>query len=115
MVFFKVIVAEEMVTGQFITVGPVVKLVVVAEAMFSIPFCTVPLVKVTVAPLIVSVDPPRSRVPLLRVKLPIDWLVVSWQVLLPGTIVTLSADPGTPLGAQLPAVVQAEEREPFQV
>lgn len=64
--------AEEMVTGQFMITGPVVKLVVVAAGTVSVPFCTVPLVKVTVVPLTVSVAPPRSSVPLVNVKLPID-------------------------------------------
>jgi hypothetical protein len=37
------------------------------------------------------------------------------HTLLPVTIVTLSAAPGIPLGAQFPAVFHAVDTDPFQV
>jgi hypothetical protein len=95
--------------------GPVLKVVVVAAGTLSDPFCTVPLVKVAVAPPAVSVKPPRSSVPLVRVIFVMPEVAFKMQVLLPVTIVTLSTLPGIPLGVQLPAVFQAVEIDPFQV
>src|SRR5579871_35700 len=97
-------VAETIFTVQFITTGPVVKLVFVAAGTLRDPFCTVPLVNWAVVPPAVSVNPPRSSVPLVRVIF--DMLVFAFnaQVLLPVTIVTLSMLPGMPLGVQLAAV-----------
>jgi len=104
-----------MVTLQFMVTGPVVKVVDVADGMFSEPFCTVPFAKMAVVPAMVKMPPPRSIVPLVRVKLLMVGLPVTWQVLLPVTIVTLSMLPGMPLGVQLPAVFQSVEIEPFHV
>ena len=108
-------VPELIFTVQFMTVGPLPNVVVVAAGTLRAPFCIVPLVKMAVAPAAVSVKPPRSSVPLVRVIFVMLVAAFNEQVLLPVTIVTLSGLPGIPLGVQLPAVFQAVETDPFQV
>jgi hypothetical protein len=54
-VFLIVMVAEVMFTVQFIVVGPIANVVAAADATVSVPFWTVPRVKVAVVPLTVSV------------------------------------------------------------
>src|ERR1700744_4008100 len=63
----------------------------------------------------VSWAPPRSSTPLVTVRLLMVSAPGMTQGLLPVTIVTLSTDPGTPLGSQFPATPQLEEIVPFQV
>src|SRR5579863_7558476 len=99
-VFFMVMVADVMFAVQFIIVGPRPKEVVVAFVTVRVPFCTVPVVKVTVGPLTVSVLPPRSSVPVVSVRLLIDEVAFSTQLLRLKMTVTLSAAPGIPLGNQ---------------
>lgn len=114
-VFLIVRVAEVILTLQFMVIGPLPKVVVVAPETVKVPFCTLPAVNVAVVPATVSVPLPRSRVPLVRVKFVIVVAALSVQILPPVTMVTLSAAPGIPLGVQFPAVFHAVDPDPFQV
>lgn len=107
--------ADVMLTGQFIVIGPLPKVVVEAPVIVRLPFCTVPVVNAAVVPLMLREKPPKSRVPLVMEKLLILEVDVSKQMLPPVTIVTLSIDEGIPLGVQFVGLFQAEEVLPFQV
>src|SRR5580658_4643441 len=104
-----------MLTTQFMVTGPLPKVFVVAPFIVIVPFCTIPAVNCAVVPLTVSVPPFMSSVPLVSVRLLMLVLAPSLQLLLPVTMVTLSAEPGIPLGVQLVAVFHDVEVEPFHV
>ena len=113
--FLAVNAAEVILTIQFIVTALLPKVVVVAPVTLRVPFCTVPNVNCAVVPLTVNVPAFRSRVPLVNVRLLMLTLAPNLQVLLPVTMVTLSAAPGTPLGAQLAAVFHDVDDAPVQV
>src|SRR6202035_4486302 len=115
MVFLSVTAAEVILTMQFMVRGPFPNVVVVAPETVISPFCTMPAVNCAVVPPAVRVNPPKSSIPLVIVIFVIPVLAFNRQVLLPATIVTLSAAPGLPLGVQLPGTFQAVDIIPFHV
>src|SRR5665213_3651580 len=107
--------AETKFTMQFMAIGPFPNVVLVAAETLMVPFCTMPLVKVATGPVVVSVNPPRSNVPLVTMRLLMLLFAFKRQTLLPVTTVTLSVLDGVPLGDQFAGVFQAVDTEPFQV
>ena len=87
---------------QFIVTGPLPNVAVVAPDTVNIPFCIVPAVHVKF-PLTVKVNPPRSIVPDVRVKLVHPVVELSKTgVLAVETIIISSVAEGVPvLGVQL--------------